>query len=155
LPARGTPVPIGRGRVVRRTPGAEVAILALGPRLADALVAADELAARGLPCTVADARFAKPLDTALIETLAREHAVLVTIEDGSLGGFSAAVMQHLAWAGLLDGGVKIRPMVLPDRFIDHNTPAAQIVEAGLTAKDIVRVAAEAAGRKALPMASNQ
>jgi 1-deoxy-D-xylulose-5-phosphate synthase len=146
LPARGTPVPIGRGRVVRRTPGAEVAILALGPRLADALVAADELAARGLPCTVADARFAKPLDTALIETLAREHAVLVTIEDGSLGGFSAAVMQHLAWAGLLDGGVKIRPMVLPDRFIDHNTPAAQIVEAGLTAKDIVRVAAEAAGR---------
>jgi 1-deoxy-D-xylulose-5-phosphate synthase len=146
LPARGTPVPIGRGRVVRRTPGAEVAILALGPRLADALVAADELAARGLPCTVADARFAKPLDTALIETLAREHAVLVTIEDGSVGGFSAAVMQHLAWAGLLDGGVKIRPMVLPDRFIDHNTPAAQIVEAGLTAKDIVRVAAEAAGR---------
>ena len=148
LPARGTPLPIGRGRVVRDTRGAEVAILSLGPRLADALVAADELAARGLPTTVADARFAKPLDTALIERLAREHAVLVTIEDGSLGGFGSAVMQHLAWAGLLDpnaktGGLKIRPMVLPDRFIDHNTPAAQLAEAGLTAKDIVRTVTDA------------
>ncbi len=145
LPARGTPLPIGRGRVVREARGAEVAILSLGPRLAEALVAADELAARGLPTTVADARFAKPLDTALLERLAREHAVLVTIEDGSVGGFGSAVMQHLAWAGLLDGGLKIRPMVLPDRFIDHNTPAAQIIEAGLTAKDIVRTVVEAIG----------
>ena len=146
LPARGTPMPIGRGRVVRETPGAEVAILSLGPRLADALVAADELTARGLPTTVVDARFAKPLDTALIERLAREHAVLVTIEDGSVGGFGAAVMQHLAWAGLLDGGLKIRPMVLPDRFIDHATPAVQLAEAGLTAKDIVRTVTDALGR---------
>ena len=146
LPARGTPMPIGKGRVVRETRGAEVAILSLGPRLAEALVAADELAARGLPTTVADARFAKPLDTGLIERLAREHAVLVTIEDGSVGGFGSAVMQHLAWAGLLDGGLKIRPMVLPDRFIDHNTPTAQLAEAGLTAKDIVRTVVEAAGR---------
>ncbi len=147
LPARGTPLPIGKGRVVREVRNAEVAILSLGPRLADALVAADELAARGLPTTVADARFAKPLDTALIERLAREHAVLVTIEDGSAGGFGAAVMQHLAWAGLLDGGVKIRPMVLPDRFIDHNTPVAQLADAGLTAKDIVRTAVDAVGQR--------
>ena len=156
LPARGTPMPIGRGRVVREPPRggprAEVAILALGPRLADALVAADELSARGLPTTVADARFAKPLDTAMIERLARDHAVLVTIEDGSVGGFGSAVLQHLAWAGLLDpdaetGGVKIRPMVLPDRFVDHNTPAAQMVEVGLTAKDIVRTVVDAVSRR--------
>ena len=150
LPARGTPMPIGRGRVVREAPRggprAEVAILSLGPRLADALVAADQLSARGMPTTVVDARFAKPLDTALIERLALEHAVLVTIEDGSVGGFGSAVMQHLAWAGLLEGGLKIRPMVLPDRFIDHNTPAAQLVEVGLTAKDIVRTVTGALGR---------
>jgi 1-deoxy-D-xylulose-5-phosphate synthase len=146
LPARGTPIPIGKGRVVREARGAQVAILSLGPRLADALVAADELAARGLPATVVDARFAKPLDTALIERLAREHAVLVTIEDGSVGGFGSMVLQHLAWAGLLDGGLKIRPMVLPDRFIDHNTPAVQLAEAGLTAKDIVRTVVEAMGQ---------
>ena len=149
LPARGTPLPIGKGRVVREVPQggprAEVAILSLGPRLADALVAADELTARGMPTTVVDARFAKPLDTALIERLAREHAVLVTIEDGSVGGFGSAVMQHLAWAGLLDGGLKIRPMVLPDRFIDHNTPAGQLADAGLTAKDIVRTVVDAFG----------
>ena len=148
LPARGTVLPIGRGRVVREDRGAEVAILSLGPRLADALVAADELAGRGLGCTVADARFAKPLDTALIERLARDHAVLVTIEDGSAGGFGAAVMQHLAWAGLLDGGLKIRPMVLPDRFLDHDTPAKQLATAGLTAKDIVRTVTEAVGKQA-------
>ena len=150
LPARGTPLPIGKGRVVREVPQggprAEVAILSLGPRLAEALVAADELTARGMPTTVVDARFAKPLDTALIERMAREHAVLVTIEDGSVGGFGSAVMQHLAWAGLLDGGLKIRPMVLPDRFIDHNTPAGQLADAGLTAKDIVRTVVEAGGR---------
>ena len=147
LPARGTPLPIGKGRMVREVAGAEIAILSLGPRLADALVAADELTARGMPTTVVDARFAKPLDTALIERLAREHAVLVTIEDGSVGGFGSAVMQHLAWAGLLDGGLKIRPMVLPDRFVDHNSPAGQLADAGLTAKDIVRTASDALARR--------
>ena len=91
-----------------------------GPRLADALRAADELAARGLPTTVADARFAKPLDTALVEQLARHHEVLITIEEGSIGGFGSAVLHHLAWKGLLDGGLKVRPMVLPDWFIDHD-----------------------------------
>jgi len=150
LPARGTPLPIGRGRVLRE--GGAVAILALGPRLADALRAADELAARGLPATVVDARFAKPLDTALVEQLARHHEVLVTIEDGSAGGFGAAVMQHLAWQGLLDGGLKLRPMVLPDRFIDHNTPAGQLIDAGLTAKDIVTTVRDAMGKARLHMA---
>ena len=147
LPERGTVLPIGRGRVLRE--GGAVAIMALGPRLADALVAADELAARGLPATVVDARFAKPLDTALLEQVARHHEVLVTIEDGSIGGFGSAVMQHLAWRGLLDGGLKIRPMVLPDRFIDHNSPAAQLIEAHLTAKDIVATVMDAMGQSAI------
>jgi 1-deoxy-D-xylulose-5-phosphate synthase len=140
LPERGEVLPLGQGRVLRR--GHEVAILSLGTRLADSLRAADELAARGISATVADARFAKPLDVALIERLAREHAMLVTIEEGSVGGFGAAVLQHLAARGLLDpradgGGLKIRTMILPDRFVDHDSPARQIVEVGLTAKDIV------------------
>jgi 1-deoxy-D-xylulose-5-phosphate synthase len=126
---------LGKGRILRE--GGKIAILSLGTRLADAIRAADELAARGLPTTVADARFAKPLDTALIERLAREHEVLVTIEEGSMGGFGAAVMQHLAWKGLLDGHLKIRPMVLPDLFLDHDSPAKQMIAVNLTAKDIV------------------
>jgi 1-deoxy-D-xylulose-5-phosphate synthase len=135
LPARGEVLEIGRGRVLRE--GSQVAILSLGSRLGEALKAADELAARGLPTTVVDARFAKPLDTALIERLAREHAVLITLEEGSQGGFSAAVLHHLATSGLLDGGLKIRPMTLPDRFIDQDSPAKQIIQARLAAKDIV------------------
>ena len=134
---------LGQGRVLRE--GGSVAILSLGTRLADALKAADELAARGLPATVADARFAKPLDTALLEQLARHHAVLITIEEGSVGGFGSAVLQHLAWKGLLDGGLKVRPMVLPDRFIDHDSQPKQIAEAGLSAKDIVAAALGALG----------
>ena len=112
LPARGEAVAIGRGRVLREggPRSGSVAILSLGTRLADALRAADELAARGLPATVVDARFAKPLDAALIEQLARHHEVLVTVEEGASGGFGASVMHHLAWRGLLDGGLKLRPM---------------------------------------------
>ncbi len=143
LPARGEALPIGRGRIVRE--GGKVAILSLGTRLADALRAADELAARGLPATVADARFAKPLDTTLVEQLARHHEVLVTVEEGSSGGFSALVMQHLARRGLFDGGLRFRPMTLPDRFQDHNTPAQQLVEAGLSARDIVTTVMGALG----------
>ncbi|MDE2199396.1 MAG: 1-deoxy-D-xylulose-5-phosphate synthase [Rhodospirillales bacterium] len=143
LPESGEILPLGRGRVLRQ--GGKIAILSLGTRLADALKAADELAARGLPATVVDARFAKPLDTALIERVAREHEVLVTIEEGSVGGFAAAVMQHLAWKGLLDGGLKLRPMVLPDRFIDHDSPAKQMIEAGLAARDIVATVLAALG----------
>ncbi len=143
-PQRGTPLPLGRGRVLRQ--GTDLAILTLGPRLYDALTAADLLAEQGISVTIADARFAKPLDTALIERLAREHAALVLVEEGSVGGFGAAVMQHLAWRGLLDGGLRVRPMVLPDRFLDHNSPAKQLVAAGLTANDIVTTARAALGR---------
>jgi 1-deoxy-D-xylulose-5-phosphate synthase len=144
LPARGEILTIGKGRVLRE--GGKVAILSLGTRLADSLRAADELAARGLPTTVADARFAKPFDTALVERLARDHEVLITVEEGSVGGFSAQIAQHLALTGLLDGGLRFRPIVLPDRFIDHMSPAAQIVEAGLDAKAIVRTVLGALGR---------
>ena len=143
LPVRGEILPIGRGRVLRD--GGSVAILSLGTRLADALKAADDLASRGLKATVADARFMKPLDTALIEQLARNHEVLVTVEEGSQGGFGAAVMHHLAWKGLLDHGLKFRPMTLPDRFIDHETPAKQMIEAGLSAKDIAATVLAALG----------
>jgi 1-deoxy-D-xylulose-5-phosphate synthase len=148
LPARGEVLTLGKGRILRE--GSTVAILSLGTRLADALRAADELAARGLSATVADARFAKPLDVALIEQLARHHAVLITIEEAAAGGFGAAVMHHLAWAGLLDGvqgrgGLKIRPMTLPDRFIDHDTQAKQLIAAKLTAKDITNTALQALG----------
>ncbi len=145
LPDRGEVLPIGRGRVLRE--GGKVALLALGPRLHDALLAAEDLAQKGLPATVVDARFAKPLDTALIEQLARHHEVLVTIEEGSAGGFGAAVLHHLAWKGLLDRGVRVRPMVLPDRFIDQDTQTKQLAEAGLTARDIVATVLHALGRE--------
>jgi 1-deoxy-D-xylulose-5-phosphate synthase len=143
VPARGEILPLGRGRIIRE--GSDVAILALGPRLHDALRAADELATKGISVTVADARYAKPLDGALVEQLARHHEIMVTIEDGSMCGFAAIVMQHLAWAGLFDRGLKFRPMVLPDRFIDHDSQAKQLIEAGLTAKDIVAVVMKARG----------
>ena len=152
LPARGTPLPVGRGRILRE--GSSVAILSLGTRLAESLRAADDLAGRGLSTTVADARFAKPFDTAMVEQLARHHAVLVVVEEGSMGGFGAAVLQHLAQRGLLDGGVKVRSMTLPDTFIDHNTPAAQIIEAKLGAKDIVATAMAALGRQALGLGAD-
>ncbi len=144
LPERGEILAIGRGRVVRD--GGSVAILSLGTRLGESLKAADELAARGLKATVVDARFMKPLDTALIAQVAAHHEVLVTVEEGSSGGFGAAVMQFLAWQGLLDGGLKFRPMVLPDAFLDHDSPAKQMIEAGLMAKDIVATVLKALGR---------
>ena len=149
LPSRGEVLPLGRGRVLRE--GNIIAILSLGARLADALKAADELAARGLPATVVDARFAKPLDAALVEQLARHHQVLITIEEGSIGGFGSAVLQHLAWKGLLDHGLKVRPMILPDIFIDHDSQAKQLALAKLSAKDIVGTALSAIGlEEALP-----
>ena len=126
LPERGEVLPIGKGRVLRE--GGKVALLSLGTRLAECLKAADDLAARGLPATVADARFAKPLDQELIRRLAREHALLVTVEEGSIGGFSSQVLHFLAQEGLLDGGLKVRPMVLPDRFLDHDTQDRQYDE---------------------------
>ncbi|MDO9499100.1 1-deoxy-D-xylulose-5-phosphate synthase [Falsiroseomonas sp.] len=143
LPARGTPLELGRGRVLRE--GNSVAILSYGARLAECMKAADELAAQGLSCTVADARFAKPLDTALVEQLARHHEVLITIEEGSVGGFGSLVAHHLLWKGLLDGQTKFRPMVLPDIFIDHAAPKVQYDHAGLNARHIVATAQAALG----------
>jgi 1-deoxy-D-xylulose-5-phosphate synthase len=153
LPARGEVLTLGKGRIVRE--GNSIAILSLGPRLADSLKAADELTARGFPTTVADARFAKPLDTAMIEQLARHHEVLITIEEGSVGGFSSAVLHHLAARGLLDRGLKVRPMVLPDIFIDHESQAKQLALAGLSAKDIVATALSAIGLEGRVSAAKQ
>jgi 1-deoxy-D-xylulose-5-phosphate synthase len=145
LPARGTILPIGKGRVLRE--GSTIAILSYGTRLAEALRAADELAAQGLSCTVADARFAKPLDTELLERLARNHAVLLTVEEGSVGGFGSLVAQHLAHAGLLDGGLRFRPLTLPDLYIDHDSPKKQYDLAGLNAPQIAQAARNALGQE--------
>ncbi len=146
LPERGTVLPIGKGRVIQE--GNKVAILSYGTRLAEAVKAAAELGARGLSTTVADARFAKPLDEDLVRRLALEHEVLITIEEGSVGGFGSFVLQFLATKGLLDNGLKIRPMVLPDRFQDHDSPAKQYEEAGLNARHIVATVLQALGIEA-------
>ena len=148
LPVRGTPLEIGKGRILRE--GTKIALLSFGTRLGECLVAAEDLAAKGLSATVADARFAKPLDTDLIRRLAREHEVLITIEEGSVGGFASQVLQYLATNGLLDHGLKVRPMILPDRFIDHAAPAKQYELAGLNAPAIVAAAIAALGQSSLP-----
>ncbi|MEL6169393.1 MAG: 1-deoxy-D-xylulose-5-phosphate synthase [Pseudomonadota bacterium] len=134
---------IGKGRIVRE--GTTVAILSFGAHLAECLGAADELGLMGLPTTVADARFAKPLDTDLIAQLARDHAVILTVEQGSAGGFGAHVLHYMANAGLLETGIKVRTCTLPDRFIDQASPADMYADAGLTARDIASRAVEAIG----------
>jgi 1-deoxy-D-xylulose-5-phosphate synthase len=144
--AAGTPLEIGKGRILRE--GSSIAILSFGTRLQEGLLAAEKLSAYGLSATVADARFAKPLDTDLIKRLAREHEVLITIEEGAVGGFGSHVTQYLAWEGLLDHGLKLRPMVLPDRFIDQDSPERMYEAAGLDAKAIVKTALDALGREA-------
>ena len=144
LPARGTPLELGRGRILRE--GTKIALLSFGARLQECLKAADDLAARGLSTTVADARFCLPLDTDLVRRLAREHEVLITIEEGSIGGFSAHVLQFLARDGALDAGLKIRPMTLPARFIDQAKPNDMYDDAGLNAPDIVKTALAALGQ---------
>ena len=144
-PAIGSPLTIGKGRVIRE--GASIALLSFGTRLAECLMAADKLSAYGLSATVADARFAKPLDEDLIRRLAREHEVLITIEEGAVGGFASHVLQFLALNGLLDRGLKVRPMVLPDRFIDQDTPEKMYEAAGLDANGIVAMALGALGRE--------
>jgi 1-deoxy-D-xylulose-5-phosphate synthase len=146
LPAEGRPLEIGKGRIVRE--GSAVALLSLGTRLAECLKAADQLAAMGLPATVADARFAKPLDTDLVRRLALSHEVLITIEEGSVGGFGSFVLQHLAGDGLLDRGVKVRTMALPDAFIDHDKPEKMYDVAGLNARHIVATLLACLGRDA-------
>ena len=143
LPKQGEVLPIGKGRVVRE--GSRIAILSLGTRLGEALKAADELAARGLSTTVADARFAKPLDRELILRLAATHKLLITIEEGAAGGFGAHVLTLLSDAGALEHGLKVRTMTLPDKFQDHDKPERMYAAAGLDAKGIVAKAIAALG----------
>ena len=146
LPEKGEPLAIGRGRVVRRPEGARVALLSLGTRLSEALKAADALEAEGVAATVADARFAKPLDAELIVDLAMHHEVLVTVEEGSVGGFGAMVLHLLSERGVLDAGrVRVRTLTLPDLYQDHDKPEKMYAEAGLDAEGILK-----AVRAALP-----
>jgi 1-deoxy-D-xylulose-5-phosphate synthase len=145
MPEVGIPLEIGKGRMIRQ--GKQIALLSFGTRLAECEKAADELAAHGLSATIADARFMKPLDEELILKLARDHEILITIEEGSVGGFGSHVMQMLADHGALDGGLKIRTMVLPDAFLDHDTPAAMYGRAGLDAKGIVAKVFETLGKE--------
>ncbi len=146
MPEKGVPLEIGKGRIVKQ--GSRIAILSLGTRLKEALSAAEDLDARGLSTTVADARFAKPLDEALVLRLAREHEVLITVEEGSIGGFGSFVLHCLAENGALDAGLKVRPMVLPDTFIDQDKPDAMYAQAGLDADAIVAKVFAALGREA-------
>ncbi len=142
-PRKARSSPIGKGRIVRE--GATVAVLSLGTRLQESLKAADKLAAMGLSTTVADARFAKPLDHDLIRQLARHHEVLITVEEGSSGGFGGHVLEFLARDGLLDHGLKVRPLALPDVFMDHGKPEALYEIAGLNASGIVNAVIAALG----------
>ncbi|MCF6446024.1 transketolase C-terminal domain-containing protein, partial [Nereida sp. MMG025] len=135
---------IGKGRIVRE--GDDVALLSFGAHLGECLEAAQQLETMGITCTVADARFAKPLDTRLIHQLARHHKALVTVEQGAQGGFGALVLHELANIGAFDRGLSVRTMTLPDRFIDQASPAAMYADAGLTAVDIAATAAQAAGK---------
>ena len=144
LPKRGTPLEIGKGRIVRE--GSAVALLSFGARLGECLAAADELSGFGLPTTVADARFAKPLDVSLIRDLAKNHEVLITVEEGAAGGFGAHVLHQLSADGLLDGSLKVRTLVLPYRFIDQGKPAAMYASAGLDADGIVKAVFTALGK---------
>jgi 1-deoxy-D-xylulose-5-phosphate synthase len=145
MPEQGVPLAMGKGRIIKE--GTRVALLSLGTRLAEALAAAEELEARGLSTTVADARFAKPLDEEMILRLAREHEVLITIEEGAVGGFSGHVLQLLAERGALDEGLKVRSMVLPDVYLDHDKPERMYAKAGLNAAGIVVKVFEALGRE--------
>jgi 1-deoxy-D-xylulose-5-phosphate synthase len=143
MPERGEILPIGKGRILRE--GSHVAILSLGTRLAEALKAAEDLAAHGLSTTVADARFAKPLDRNLILKLAARHELMLTVEEGATGGFGSQVLALLAEAGALDRGLKIRTLTLPDQFQDHDKPEKMYAQAGLDAKGIVATALGALG----------
>ncbi|HET7157140.1 MAG TPA: 1-deoxy-D-xylulose-5-phosphate synthase [Hyphomicrobiaceae bacterium] len=143
LPAEGRPLEIGKGRIVRE--GTTVALLSLGTRLGECLKAADQLATFGLSTTVADARFAKPLDHDLVRRLAKNHEVLITVEEGAVGGFASHVLQYLASEGLLDRGLKVRPLVLPDIFIEHDKPEKMYEQAGLNAPEIIAAVLAALG----------
>jgi 1-deoxy-D-xylulose-5-phosphate synthase len=144
MPEFGVPLEIGKGRIIRE--GNKVALLSLGTRLAECCKAADGLATFGLSTTVVDARFAKPLDVELILRLAREHEVLITVEEGSLGGFGSHVLQNLAEHGVLDNGLKFRSLVLPDEFQDQDSPAAMYAKAGLDSAGIIAKVFDALGK---------
>jgi 1-deoxy-D-xylulose-5-phosphate synthase len=144
MPEFGVPLEIGKGRIIRE--GTKVALLSFGTRLGECEKAADELTAHGLSTTIADARFMKPLDLELVLKLAREHEILITIEEGAIGGFGSHVMQTLAEHGMLDNGLRVRSMVLPDVFLDHDSPNAMYARAGLDAKGIVKKAFETLGK---------
>jgi 1-deoxy-D-xylulose-5-phosphate synthase len=146
MPDEGKRLEIGRGRILRE--GGSVAMLSFGARLSECLKAADELASQGIACTVADARFAKPLDRDLILRLARGHELLLTIEEGSVGGFGSHVLEMLAREGMLDRGLNVRPLVLPDIFIEQDSPANMYARAGLDARGIVSAVQSGLGRKA-------
>jgi 1-deoxy-D-xylulose-5-phosphate synthase len=141
LPGPHETMEIGKGRILRE--GNQVAILSYGSRLADAMKAADMLAERGLQATVADARFAKPIDAELLGQLAREHPALITVEEGSTGGFGAMALHQLAKDGLLDRDLAVRTMTMPDAFFDQDKPAAQVQQAGLDAQAIMNTALDA------------
>jgi 1-deoxy-D-xylulose-5-phosphate synthase len=149
LPEVGVPLPIGRGRIVRE--GSQIALLSLGTRLAECLKAAESLAAHGLSTTVADARFAKPLDRDLLRRLAANHEVLITIEEAAIGGFGAAVFQALSEEGALDGRgarhLKARALTMPDLFLDQDKPDRMYARAGLDAAAIVAKVMEVLGRE--------
>ena len=145
MPERGAFLEIGKGRIVKE--GTRIALLSFGTRLQECLAAAAELDASGLSTTVADARFAKPLDTALVKRLAENHEILITVEEGTVGGFASHVLQFLAMNGLLDRGLKVRPLVLPDQYIDQASPAKMYAHAGLDAAGIVRTVFSALGEK--------
>ena len=147
MPYVPAPLEIGRGRVVRE--GSNVALLSFGARLTACLAAADKLGAMGLTTTVADARFAKPLDEDLIRRLAREHEVLLTVEEGAMGGFGAFVLHFLARDGLLDRGLKVRTLTLPDVFQEHDKPEAMYAKAGLDSDGVFRASLAALGRTAV------
>jgi 1-deoxy-D-xylulose-5-phosphate synthase len=145
LPERGEVLALGKGRMLRQ--GSTVALLSLGTRLGDCLRAADDLIMRGLSVSVADARFVKPLDEALLFDLAANHEILITVEEGSIGGFGAHVMTALAHAGYLDGRVKFRPLTLPDHFIEQNGQDEQLRQAGLDAPAIAAAVLSVLGQK--------
>jgi 1-deoxy-D-xylulose-5-phosphate synthase len=152
MPERGDVLEMGKGRIIRQGAtagkGRRVALLSLGTRLADCLAAADALEADNVNATVADARFAKPIDRALIAALARDHDILLTVEEGAVGGFGAQVMQFLAHEGLLDGGLKFRPLVMPDEFTDHDKPEAMMARAGLDRDGIIAMVRSLIGKAA-------
>ena len=144
IPEQGEILEIGKGRIVKE--GSKIALLNLGTRLTECQIAAEDLDARGLSTTIADMRFAKPIDMDMVLRLARSHEVIITIEEGSIGGFGSHVVHKLANLGMMDHGLKIRPMTLPDIFIGHSTPYKQYEQAGLNAQHIVAQALAALGK---------